>query len=495
MKNFFKYLFGSKSPPPIKRSYDIAKASRHFDNHFLYADNSDADNLISQSLEKVRNRCRYEVRNNSYAEGIVETLANDCIGTGPRLQLNSSSIEFNRQAELRWLEYGSLCDLGGRMEIADLLRLDIRQLCESGESFTVISADPDRRGGIFTKILAIESDRINSPLSNLLDDTIRQGIEVDAYGRPLFYYVQQQHPGSSTTLGGYDQYDKIPAAQMIHLARIGRPGQTRAMPWLQPALPLFADLRSFTLATVKAANRAAGFSAIMKTDGHLGTTDDVDALETIDIEIDQMMTLPSGWEMQQFKAEHPASTYQEFKHEILNEIGRCLNMPYNVTAANSSSYNYASGRLDWQVYYRAIVTIQSWIARIKLNRILRAWLNEAVLIPGYLPPPPPDLDINTSIVSWYWPGTEHVDPVKEATAEKIRLESGTLTYAAAYARQGKDWELELEQRARENEKIKMLGLSIGVPNNDSQKESNEPDPEEEEKADGQPAVKPRRSYS
>ena len=35
----------------------------------------------------LRNRARYEVANNSYARGIVLTLANDSIGTGPRLQL------------------------------------------------------------------------------------------------------------------------------------------------------------------------------------------------------------------------------------------------------------------------------------------------------------------------------------------------------------------------------------------------------------------------
>ncbi len=33
------------------------------------------------------------------------------------------------------------------------------------------------------------------------------------------------------------------------------------------------------------------------------------------------------------------TTYAEFKREILNEIARCLNMPFNVAAGNSSGYN------------------------------------------------------------------------------------------------------------------------------------------------------------
>ena len=43
-----------------------------------------------------------------------------------------------------------------------------------------------------------------------------------------------------------------------------------------------------------------------------------------------------------------------FKKEILNEIARCLGMPYNISAGNSSGYNYASGRLDHQTYFKAV---------------------------------------------------------------------------------------------------------------------------------------------
>ncbi|HUX14834.1 MAG TPA: phage portal protein, partial [Phycisphaerae bacterium] len=61
--------------------------------------------------------------------------------------------------------------------------------------------------------------------------------------------------------------------------------------------------------------------------------------------------------------------------------------------------------------------------------------------------------------TWYWPGIEHVDPAKEASAEDVRLANHTTTLAAAYARQGKDWERELRQRARERKLAKKLGLT------------------------------------
>jgi capsid protein len=60
---------------------------------------------------------------------------------------------------------------------------------------------------------------------------------------------------------------------------------------------------------------------------------------------------------------------------------------------------------------------------------------------------------------WFFDGTEHVDPAKEANAQAKRLTSHTTTLAAEYARQGKDWETELRQRAKETRLMQTLGLT------------------------------------
>ena len=93
------------------------------------------------------------------------------------------------------------------------------------------------------------------------------------------------------------------------------------------------------------------------------------------------------------------------------------------------------------------------------DRILRAWLREAVLIEGYLPPSLRTLDASYEH-QWFWDGHEHVDPAKEANAQKIRLANHTTTLAHEYARQGRDWEAELKQRAKEITLIRELGLSL-----------------------------------
>jgi len=491
-----------------KRNYDAANNDRHTQKHFLTADNRDADSLIAVSLETLRNRVRYEIRNNSYAAGIVDTKANDIVGIGPQLQFTAGSEAFNNDVESKFAQWCADCDIQGLQSWADILKLAASRGQDScGEGIIVLVFD-NRNGirGPRLRLQTVEPDRLHTPFSLAGaseirgDGKINQGISFDEYGRPSLYYISKKHPGSDSSTYGLtpSDYDMIPADRIIHLYRMDRPGQSRGVPWLTPAILLFASLRRYTAATVDAAETAANFAAVIKSTGGL-TEDaaDLEEMETFDIERNMLTTLPIGWEMQQYKPEQPTSTYAEFKAEILNEIARCLNMPYNVAAGNSQKYNYASGRLDWQNYFRFISTTQAWVERQVCNRIFRRWLAEAMLIPGYLLSPGKAIDLTDANIKWYWPGQEHVDPQKEANAQKTRLEIGTTTLAAEFSRQGKDWEKELEQRAREQKKMVELGLKFGSPqntqgaNNEPQKDEIDDEDEDEEDNKGERSIRPR----
>jgi capsid protein len=254
------------------------------------------------------------------------------------------------------------------------------------------------------------------------------------------------------------EFDRVPAQSMIHWFRADRPGQARGIPDIMPALPLFAQLRRFTLAVIAAAETAADFAGILYTDAPAGgEADAAEPFEPIELEQRALVTMPGGWKMSQLQAEQPATTYAEFKKEILNEIARCLNMPFNVAAGNSSGYNYASGRLDHQTYFKAIRVEQAHLECTVLDRILAAWLDEAALIPGFLPAGLGP--IGDWSHQWFWDGHEHVDPLKEAQAQATRLANHTTTLAHEYARQGRDWEEALRQRAKELALMQELGLT------------------------------------
>jgi lambda family phage portal protein len=437
----------------LRAKYDAANTTLDNVKHWSRADGLSAAAANSPDVRRIlRNRSRYEIANNSYARGITLTLANDVVGTGPRLQMLTGDPAANRFVEQEFFAWSETVGLAEKLRTMRLARVG------DGESFALLTSNEAIDARVSLDLKLVEAEQIASPTLSLDRRRYIDGIEFDSDGNPISYDVLRSHPGDSGIT--FDEsHDTIPASDVIHYFRNERPGQIRGIPDITPALPLFAQLRRFTLAVLAAAETAADFAGILYTDAPAnGEADSAEPFEPIELEKRMLLTMPGGWKMAQMRAEQPSTTYGEFKKEILNEIARCLSMPYNVAAGNSSGYNYASGRLDHQTYFKSIRVEQSQLARVVLDRILQAWLREAVLIEGYLPNSLRTLD-STFEHQWFWDGHEHVDPAKEANAQKIRLANHTTTLAHEYARQGRDWEAELKQRAKETALMRELGLS------------------------------------
>jgi lambda family phage portal protein len=456
----------------IRAKYDAAATNVDNIRHWANADGLSADAAASPDVRQtLRNRSRYEVANNSYARGIVLTLANDCVGTGPRLQLLTGDGETNRLVER------AFADWAREIRLAEKLRTMRMAKSTDGEAFAVLTANPMIDSPVKLDVQLVEADRVASPLMAVLpvaNDV--DGITLDAWGNPQTYTILRQHPGDLAAWK--TQYDLVPADAVIHWFRSDRPGQHRGIPEITPALPLFAQLRRYTLAVLGAAETAADFAAVLFTDAPAsGEAAAVEPMDVVDLEKRMATVLPDGWKLGQIKAEQPGTTYSEFKRELLNEIARCLNMPFNIAAGNSSGYNYASGRLDHQTYFKSIRVEQADCDTVVLDRILTTWLGEAELLTefSFL------RGMDELAHQWFWDGTEHVDPAKEATAQEKRLKNNTTTLAAEYARQGKDWETELRQRAKEKQLMTELGLTESEATPRTQQES-DTDVEEQRQA-------------
>ena len=439
----------------VRARFDSAATTEDNRRHWANADALSADAAANAEVRRtLRNRARYEVANNSYARGIILTLANDTIGTGPRLQVLSGDDAANREIER---EFDLWAD---EVSLAEKLRTMRMARCQDGEAFALLVNNPGVEHPVKLDLRLTEADMVTSPFGNLFDTQGVDGIHLDQYGNPTLYHVLKEHPGGSAW-SFPDDFDDVPAQSMIHVFRQERPGQHRGIPEITPALPLFAQLRRFTLAVLAAAEAAADFAGILYTDAPAnGEAEQVEPMDSIELERNMLMTMPGGWKMSQIEPMQPATTYAEFKKEILNEIARCLNMPFNVAAGNSSGYNYASGRLDHQVYYKSIRVDQDFIAARILDRILSAWLWEYVLLRRGYGRQALAMDVWEGLPAhqWFWDGQEHVDPAKEANAQETRLKSNTTTLAREYAKQGLDWESELRQRAKEKTLMRELGL-------------------------------------
>lgn len=436
--------FGA-SPQYIRAKYDAAQTSSQNIEHWANADNLSANAANSSGVRQIlRSRSRYEVSNNSIARGIINTLADDVVGTGPRLQMQiPGAKELNAEIEAAWHEWAEAIGLDSKLRTMRISR------AQDGEIFAIMTNNPRIPTPVTLDIRLLEGERVATdsmlPIENDVD-----GILFDTFGNPISYNVLRQDPNGLHNISFTNESDTVEAKAMIHWFRPDRPGQARGVPEITSALPLFAYGRRYTLATVAAAESAANFAAILKSNLPPNVEfDEAVEFEEFPLSRNMITTVPMGYSLEQLKAEQPTATYAEFKKELIAEIARCLSMPYNIAAGDSSNSNFASGQLDFQTYMKSIECDRASMVREVLNRIFAEWIAEAVLR-GMFGAELAALGSKFPHM-WYFDNREVVDVMKAAKATTLALENGTTTLAIEYAKQGKDWEPNMAQRARELE--------------------------------------------
>ena len=444
---------------PVRRQvnatrYDVLN-SPDLAQHWKYIDCRSVDASLDQDTRRrFRERARYEIANNSYAMGVSLAIANAVVGSGARLQAYIDNRELEKRVE--W----DFADWSDEIHLAEKLRSMRFARFQDGESFAVLHTNRNLEHPVKLDVSPIDAERVASAYGTVEPNDI-DGIKLDEYGNPVSYRVLTRHPGDAIDLlSGSVEYTEdatvYPASSVIHWYRRTSPEQHRGAPEIAAALNLFALLRRYTLAVVVAAETAADFAAVLQTDAtnDYGGQDHISGnpFESFDIERGMVTTMPEGWKVNQIKAEQPTTTYGDFKREILGEIGRSLQIPVNIVAGDSSRYNYASGRLDHQEFQKAIRIDQAHCGLNVMRPIFLAWWKEYALI-NRLPKNPPHS-------MWYFDGFEHVDPVKEAQAQQIKLANFTTSLATEYGKQGRDWEDELIEIAKERQRMQELGLTL-----------------------------------
>ena len=419
-----------------------------------------ADNLSPKSANNfqvrrlLRSRSRHECQENCYALGIVNTMANDLIGTGPRLQSLTNDETLDRAVEAGFAQWMIATNAAEKLHTLTLAKK------KDGEGLALVITNPKLDSPVKLDFGLFEAEQCTTPNPVFNNQLWVDGVVLDDRGNIESYNILDQHPGDFyfANLNPLS-YKTYPASQVIHFFRKDRPGQVRGVPELTPALDLFNQLRRFTQATLRSAETAALFSAVIQTNAPADSDDgdDIQPMETIRLEQGMATTLPQGYQIGQVRSEHPQTTYPMFKGELLREIARCLNVPWNVASGDSSGYNYSSSRLDHILYGRSIRVERSLAERVVVTKLFLLWLAEAVLIPGYLPP-----GVRAYLSNyphrWFWDPVESIDPTKDASADISKLEANLSTLEEICAERGLVWTDVLTQRAKEKEFAKSLGL-------------------------------------
>ena len=417
---------------------DSAAASHETAAYWSFASNASADEIANAEARKVlRARCRYEYLNDSYAMNAARNLAIAVTGTGPILQLHVDR-SIAEPIEKRFHQWAKKARLYEKLDLA------VRSLVFDGEIFFRFVRDNRIPEGF--NIELVDAGRVTSETFGVaLDENELDGVRYDRYGNPKSYTIARQ-PVNPLYTGIPVEFERVPADEVLHLFIPDLPGQHRGLPLLQSSLQTLAALRRYCTAVIETAETAATISLLIQTQ-HLPDGDSPDdAKPMVEVSVPRRggMFLPKGWVANQMKPEQPTAQHGDFISATLTGIGAGVGQPRNIISNDSSDYNYASGRLDHQTFFRYVETIQQRLTYI-LDAIFDYFTetgDDSTIDPAF---------IATIEKEWYFAELIHVDPLKEADASIKLVNARLLTRKEYFAKYGQDSEQQAAQMRKEDE--------------------------------------------
>lgn len=475
-------FIGGQAAAPValqRRTYQAARGGRLTAGWSSAATSADAE--LSTSLATMRGRARALIRDASYAKRARDVVVNNVVGHGIGLQAqvmtsrDTLAERVNDDIERAWKEWGraTSCHTGGVLSLVDIMRQCMAQVFEAGEIF--VRKHPRKFGDsdVPLALEIIEPERIADDYAVPQvggANVVRMGVEVDAFGRPVAYWVRDLHVGDIQRRidGKNASLTRVPAAEIIHLRLVDRWPQTRGVPWMHAAMRRLNDMDGYSEAEIVAARSAANVVGFIKSPeappAEGGTTSERDTPE-LAFEPGMIEHLAPGEDFVGFNPSRPNPNMDPFMRMMLREVAAGIGVSYESLSRDYSQSNYSSSRLSllddrdtWRV-------LQQWFIRSFCEPLFREWLMlatfaravRAVSVAEYATNPGKFEAASWKPRGWLW-----VDPTKEVTAYKEAIKAGmtTLTSVIAATGGGQDIEDVIRERKRELQMLEDAEIDV-----------------------------------
>lgn len=460
-----------------QRMYANAKSSRLSGG--WVASNTSADAELHTSLTQLRTRSRALNRDSPYAKRIRTIRVNNTIGNGLRLQaqVKNTRGEFakrvNDEIEEAFEEWScaEYCHTGGRLCLADIERWLTGQEWDAGEAFVRRHFTKMPGSSVPYALEVIEAERV----ADNLDATgigiapgnqFRMGVEVDKFYRPVAYYFRQRHPNEQLWRGDTDnKIERVPADQVIHLARITRWPQTRGEPGLHAVAATLNDMDGYSEAEITRARSQACVNGAIETpdDSTSFGEEQLDGSVEMEVAPGTYKRLNPGEKLTAGPMNSPNPQYAEFMREKKREVAVGTGVNYASLSGDYSQADYSPLRLSLNDDRDSWKEYQQWFIRTFREVVHREWLRQAVLAGALQSIPVQAYALNPKqyeAAQFRTRGWTSVDPTKESSANTQDVRSGFATLQDVLTNRGTDLEEYIEQRVREREMVKAAGIVL-----------------------------------
>lgn len=461
-----RWLAGAR-PAVELRVYQGAETSRlmaDFDDPTLSADGAN-----DQALRTLRNRGRQLVRDNALAQSFVRLAVDNVIGPdGFQVQITATDARAAQQVKAefyRWAESPESVSVDGRLSFADVERLVAENwLGADGEALIRLWRGYGSHG---LQVQVLDPDVLDETYHRPRlagQNEIRYGVEIDAMGRAVAYWLWSSHP---TEMRVARERVRVPASDIIHVYRPTRPGQTRGITRFAPVMRDLFQLAGMQHATL-VGQRLAAMQAtwLIQKDADAAALfpdpKNPDARQQVVIQQSPGATnaLPFGWEPMSIAPAIPQNTYADFHRLSVHHIAVGLGVTYSSLMADAADANYSSMR-TMTLRERRMWRADQEVMRAALHsRLFAVWLEQAVLT-GRVRLRGAPLDSIT--VEWMPTKWEWVDPLKDAQSAGLEVALGLNSLTRIAADRGRDLDTILAERKAEMDKAAELGVPLHLP--------------------------------
>jgi lambda family phage portal protein len=444
-----------------------------------------------RDLPMLRARSRDQMRNAPIALGALNTTVGHVVGTGLTytpaidakfLGLSDEAAEAwqddTKRRFKQWAE-STDCDAARQLDFYAMQELAFRSHLESGDAFVLTPrmARPGQPAKLALQL--IEADRVCNPDRKPDTDNLIDGVEISpTTGEVLAYHVARKHPGAFATTN--NTWERVNARgantgrrNVLALFKPLRPGQVRGVPWISPILEPLKQIGRWSDAELNAAVVSGVMATFVKMDADAfqGLYDD-DAQGAIiesaskwsgEMESGKAINLLPGESIESPTPGRPNPAFDPFWVAMVRQIGMALEMPFEVLVMHFQS-SYSAARAALLMAWKSFRSKRDLLAKSLCQPVLELWLADEVAegrisCPGFFADPVVRAAWCAAI--WTGDGPGSIDPSKEVTAAKMRVELGISTkQAESILHDGVDWEQKHEQRVKEINAEKRDGIYV-----------------------------------
>lgn len=461
-----------------KRNYDAAASNRTTSS--WRAINRSADLELLNAAATIRARTRDLVRNNAYARGILRALVRNVISSGivPQATVangDTPNEKFNTTAESLFARWQLECDVTGRLSFYEMQQLAYRERHEAGEVLIHRVNLPNPRRVLPLALELIDADRLADDrlfprgVNRDTGNEVRRGVEINAAGQPVAYWIYPHHPNDVNTL--HTRPERMDASEFIHLFRQERIGQTRGVSSFAPVIRTLKDLGYYLENELQSSAVASCFAVAVKTisgeadGGLLGSVGDDSTDDRGNrfehLEPGLVGRLMPGEEIEVINPNRQNAAAGEWLNFLLRQLAVGMGLSYERLTRDYSKTNFSSNRASDLEDRREFEPEQQWLSN-SMCRPVWHWFMQSAVSEGKEEFPSPfefiaNYDLWTSH-RWQPPGWDWVDPRNQAIATETALKNNLTTLAIEHGKQGRDWREVLKQRSTEKEAAETLGL-------------------------------------